>query len=311
LQKGIYAQQTTGDLDGAIRIYRQIIASNPAQGIYGAQAQMHLAQALLQKGDLTGAAQEFTTLSANYSEFHDMIASMAGHMAGVEHGRLFTLGTATPPEGEPYQYKHYLTGVELNAPAGWKIEGDTDSSGGGEMVTFSSSNLKSDTLAVWLKPSAGGNSADIARQLRASLDRKGQDRDGFEGWKVRLESVKMQTLAGHQALSAIADYSETSGRVLLLAPPADSAGLVAVPVGGGTAATTVQSRHIAVDGGNILTTLPAVVTTFPNASDKMVEYMIWVRSPKTQAFFFGRANAIDLAALESGLDQLAATAVIP
>jgi hypothetical protein len=49
LQKGIYAQQTLGDLDGAIRIFRQIIASKPAQPVYAAQAQTHLAQALLQQ----------------------------------------------------------------------------------------------------------------------------------------------------------------------------------------------------------------------------------------------------------------------
>ena len=51
LERGIYAQQVAGDLDGAIKIYRQIVASNPPQREYAAQAQYLLVQALLQKGD--------------------------------------------------------------------------------------------------------------------------------------------------------------------------------------------------------------------------------------------------------------------
>jgi outer membrane protein assembly factor BamD (BamD/ComL family) len=73
LQRGIYTQQTAGDLDSAIRIFRQVIASNPPRKVYAAQAQVHLAQALLQKGDLDGAAREFSTLATNYSEFRGVI----------------------------------------------------------------------------------------------------------------------------------------------------------------------------------------------------------------------------------------------
>jgi hypothetical protein len=50
LQKGIYARQTAVDLDGAIRIYRQIVASKPGQPVYATQAKTLLAQALLQQG---------------------------------------------------------------------------------------------------------------------------------------------------------------------------------------------------------------------------------------------------------------------
>jgi len=39
--------------------------------------------------------------------------------------------------------------------------------------------------------------------------------------------------------------------------------------------------------------------------------LILVRSPKTYVFLFGRAKAADLAALQSGMDELAASAVIP
>jgi len=154
LQKGIYAQETAGDLDSAIRIYREVIASNPAQRIYGAQAQMHLAQALLEKGDLAGAAQEFATLSANYAEFRDMIADMAGRIQGAGQTRTISRGTLTLSQGEPDHYQHHLTGVELTAPAGWSLGGDGPASSGAEIVRFSSSTIQIDAQGgVWMKAS--------------------------------------------------------------------------------------------------------------------------------------------------------------
>ena len=43
LQKGIYAQQTEGNLDNAILIYRQIVNSAPSQRDLAAEAQHRLA----------------------------------------------------------------------------------------------------------------------------------------------------------------------------------------------------------------------------------------------------------------------------
>jgi hypothetical protein len=76
LQKGIYTQDTVGDLDGAIQIYREILSSSPAQHEIAAEAQYRLAQALIRKGDLTGAALEFQTLARDYSEYRALISSM-------------------------------------------------------------------------------------------------------------------------------------------------------------------------------------------------------------------------------------------
>ena len=114
LQKGIYAQETAGDLDGAIRIYRQVIVSNPAQRVFAAQAQRHLAQALLQKGDLAGAAQEFNTLAATYPEFHDLIADMAGRMQASGRARAFLSAPRTCPRETPTITG--TTGRESNSP---------------------------------------------------------------------------------------------------------------------------------------------------------------------------------------------------
>ena len=50
LEKGIYTQETIGNLDGAIQIYRQILKSAPKQREYAAQAQYRLTECLLGKG---------------------------------------------------------------------------------------------------------------------------------------------------------------------------------------------------------------------------------------------------------------------
>lgn len=77
LQKGIYTQETAGDLEGAIAIYRQIVNSGNSPRDLAAQAQYRLAQSLLQKGDLAGGAQEFSNLARNYADYGKLISSLA------------------------------------------------------------------------------------------------------------------------------------------------------------------------------------------------------------------------------------------
>jgi len=80
LQKGIYAQETEGNLDNAILIYRQIVNSAPAQRNLAAQAQYRLAQALLQKGDLATASKEFERLARDYADYGSLVSSLAGQI---------------------------------------------------------------------------------------------------------------------------------------------------------------------------------------------------------------------------------------
>jgi len=99
----------------------------------------------------------------------------------------------------------------------------------------------------------------------------------YAGWKVRPESVQTRLVGGQQALSAIADYIKNA----------------------------FQADSTSQNGAAITMKNPAITNI------KMVEYLIWVRSPKTHVVFFGRAKAEDLGTLQSGMDELAATAVIP
>jgi hypothetical protein len=72
LQKGIYAQETLGDLDGAIRLYREVTGSAAPKPI-AAQAQYQLVLCMLQKGDRAAASHEFDLLTHNFPDQQDFI----------------------------------------------------------------------------------------------------------------------------------------------------------------------------------------------------------------------------------------------
>src|SRR4249920_3726100 len=74
LQKGIYTQETVGDLDGAIKIYRQIVNSSSQSRTYAAQAQYRLAQCLLKKGENAEAVKAFEKLMQDYPEEKELVA---------------------------------------------------------------------------------------------------------------------------------------------------------------------------------------------------------------------------------------------
>jgi tetratricopeptide (TPR) repeat protein len=82
MQKGIYTQETAGDLDGAIAIYRQIVDSGSSPRDLAAEAQYRLAQSLLQKGDLSNAAQEFEKLARSYADYGKLVSSLASMARG-------------------------------------------------------------------------------------------------------------------------------------------------------------------------------------------------------------------------------------
>lgn len=74
LQSGIYNQETTGDLDAAIRIYRQILGAGAGQRLYAPQAQYRLGECLLRKGDKTGATQAFQAVIRDYPDDKALVA---------------------------------------------------------------------------------------------------------------------------------------------------------------------------------------------------------------------------------------------
>ena len=87
LQSGIYAQETRGDLDAAIRFYRQVLSSGAGLRLYAAQAQYRIGVCLLRKGDVAGATQAFEAVIKDYPGERELVARARESMPRA-HGLL-------------------------------------------------------------------------------------------------------------------------------------------------------------------------------------------------------------------------------
>ncbi len=74
LEKGIYTEETAGDLDKAISIYEKVIAEAKAGHALAAQAQYHIGQCLLKKGKKAEATAAFQKLIADFPDQKDLVA---------------------------------------------------------------------------------------------------------------------------------------------------------------------------------------------------------------------------------------------
>ena len=81
LERGIYTEETVGDLDAAIKVYQQIVDDAKANRPYAAQAQYRLAMCYLKKGDKAKAAAELRQLLASYPQEKDIAAQAQKELA--------------------------------------------------------------------------------------------------------------------------------------------------------------------------------------------------------------------------------------
>jgi hypothetical protein len=82
LQKGIYTQDTVGDVDAALEMFRQVVKTPSPQRGYAAQAQARIVRCLLDKGDTNGASQQFSVLVRDYAAFKDIVSATASALRG-------------------------------------------------------------------------------------------------------------------------------------------------------------------------------------------------------------------------------------
>jgi hypothetical protein len=206
LQKGIYTQETAGDLDAAIQIYRQVISSAGNPRALAAQAQMRIVGVLLQKGDTAGASLEFNILVQNYADQKEIIASIAARMgavlraSGTPAARKLMLGTL-----ENGVYHHTATGTEIRLPVGMSITGDGPSSGGGEYAMVGDGFSQS--YFVWMIPSPVP-AADIPAALDHDVDYKLHQRitDGVQGFRIRPGTLIKWGSGAQQAVAVAFDF---------------------------------------------------------------------------------------------------------
>src|SRR5262245_64798769 len=74
LQRGIYAEETVGDLDAAIKAYTQVVAEAEANQAQAAQAQYRLGACYLKKGQKAEAAAAFRKLVEQFPKQADLVA---------------------------------------------------------------------------------------------------------------------------------------------------------------------------------------------------------------------------------------------
>lgn len=109
LEKGIYSEETKGDLDAAIVIYQQVVSEVKAGQSLAAQAQYRLAQCYLKKNKTAEANAAFEKLIHDYPGEKDLVAKAREHVPGD-----LVLGPVTWADGERLQMK-------LKLPAGLEI----------------------------------------------------------------------------------------------------------------------------------------------------------------------------------------------
>jgi hypothetical protein len=84
LQEGLYAEQIEGDLDAAIKIYRQVIAESKEIQQTAAQAAYRIAMCYLKKGEKTEAARELRSLLSKFPQQQLLIKEAQKHLAKLE-----------------------------------------------------------------------------------------------------------------------------------------------------------------------------------------------------------------------------------
>jgi hypothetical protein len=109
LEKGIYSEETKGDLDAAIVIYQQVVSEVKAGQSLAAQAQFRLGQCYLKKNKTAEANAAFEKLIHDFPDERALVAKARGHLPAQP-----TLGPVPWVDGERLQLK-------LKLPAGLEI----------------------------------------------------------------------------------------------------------------------------------------------------------------------------------------------
>jgi hypothetical protein len=139
LEKGIYAEETKGDLDAAISIYQQLVGEAKAGQSLGAQAQFRLGQCLLKKGRVVEAQTAFEKLTRDFPNEKELIAKAREHLPGD-----IALGPVPWVNGERLQ-------LVIGFPTGFEIG----------VTEYRADLLETDGRKIWrvgARTAAGGQS---------------------------------------------------------------------------------------------------------------------------------------------------------
>ena len=158
LQKGIYAQEIAGDLDGAIKIYHQIVDSHPIQREIAAQAQYRLGLTLLAKGDAALASQEIQRLGWDFPDYKELIAASKNASDALKTFTLYTR-PADPAAGNSGRF--YVANGEIFVAVNHDAEFDFTKS---VTVTGTVKQVQFINPYSWLTVNSNGN-ADMPYRI--------------------------------------------------------------------------------------------------------------------------------------------------
>jgi hypothetical protein len=103
-------------------------------------------------------------------------------------------------------YHSNSTGIEFTLPTEWVIASQGPSAERDAQVIKLRDTVTNAIATVWLKERAM-DPANIEALMNGRLDSKAMQRNNFESYKYRPESVQHSTIGGRPALSAVADYT--------------------------------------------------------------------------------------------------------
>lgn len=111
LERGIYTEETKGDVDAAIAIYQQLVAEAKANNSLAAQAQYRLALCLQKKNRSIDAKAAFERLISDFPGEKELVAKARGHLPAE-----IPLGLVTWADGERLVLNLTLgNGMEIGA----------------------------------------------------------------------------------------------------------------------------------------------------------------------------------------------------
>lgn len=169
MQKAAYLESTAGDLDAAIRVYQQVVAGAvPGTDLHTA-AELRL--------DAARAARR----------------ARPRVPLGTFDGRT---------------YRHMRTGLTIDLPPGWNVDGTRPSSDDGDRAEFVSadSNLN---VRLWMIPEKN-DLASLNRKLDESPVKKQESFGGPDQFRLREGSIQRAVINGKAAMVAVADIGTAS-----------------------------------------------------------------------------------------------------
>jgi hypothetical protein len=192
LQKGIFAEETLGNLTEAAKVYRQIIAAPAVPRAIAQEAERRLARLLARQRAATSLAK----------------------VAGPPPGQ-YVFPDQQPPRGtvEQNRYRHLSSGITFDLPAGWTASETSGSSDGGDMVILTEQATRR-SISVWMIKEETPAALVAARVAGAPAEKIRQRHNGYgipgmlepETYDIPQRSVHPTVINGQKAVVAVGEY---------------------------------------------------------------------------------------------------------